>query len=165
MRRHSRVWGHLLSILTIIIALVAFFPILWMVLTSFKSEADAFTYPPPLIFHPTLDQYDVALGASGYFKYLLNTVIVTGFSTLAALLLGVPAAYALAYYPTRRSNFTLSWVMSTRMLPAVGVIVPLYIIFKNLGWFDTYHGLVLLYTGVNLPLVICVCQSLLFCDF
>jgi sorbitol/mannitol transport system permease protein len=161
MKRHSRIWGHLLSIVTIMIALIVFFPIFWMVLTSFKTEADAFTYPPPLIFHPTLDQYEVALRASGYFHYLLNTVIVTGFSTLVALLLGVPAAYTLAYYPTKRSNFTLSWVMSTRMLPAVGVIVPLYIIFKNLGWFDTYHGLVLLYAGVNLPLVIWMMRSFL----
>ena len=117
--------------------------------------------PPPLFFHPTLDQYEVALGASGYFHYLLNTVLVTGFSTLIALLLGVPAAYSLAYYPTKRSNFTLMWVMSTRMLPAVGVIVPLYIIFKNLGWFDTYHGLIVLYTAMNLPLVIWMMRSFL----
>ena len=159
MRPHRMIWGHLLSILTVLVALLVFFPILWMVLTSFKSEADAFTYPPPLIFHPTLEQYEVALGASGYFRYLLNTVIVTGFSTLVALLLGVPAAYSLAFYPTRRSNFTLMWVMSTRMLPAVGVIVPLYIIFKNLGWFDTYHGLIVLYTAMNLPLVIWMMRS------
>ncbi len=161
MRRRRKGVGRFLSVLTIVIALIMFFPILWMVLTSFKSEADAFTFPPPLLFHPTLDQYDIALGASGYFRYLLNTVIITGLSTLAALLLGVPAAYKLAYYPTRRSNFTLMWVMSTRMLPAVGVIVPLYIIFKNLRWFDTYHGLIVLYTAINLPLVIWMMRSFL----
>ena len=76
-----------------------FFPIFWMILTSFKSEADAFTFPPPLFFHPTLDQYEVALGASGYFHYLANTILITGLSTLIALLLGVPAAYKLAFYP------------------------------------------------------------------
>jgi sorbitol/mannitol transport system permease protein len=161
MKGHRRIAGHLLSILTIILALVIFFPILWMILTSFKSEADAFTFPPPLFFHPTLDQYDIALGQSGYFHYLLNTVFITGMSTLIAILLGVPAAYKLAFYPGRRSNGTLMWVMSTRMLPAVGVIVPLYLIFKTLHWFDTYHGLIVLYTAINLPLVIWMMRSFL----
>jgi sorbitol/mannitol transport system permease protein len=161
MKDRGRWGGHLLSVLTIILALIIFFPIFWMVLTSFKTEADAFTFPPPLIFRPTLDQYDIALGASGYFHYLLNTIIITGLSTLVAILLGVPAAYKLAYYPTKRSNFTLMWVMSTRMLPAVGVIVPLYIIFKNLHLFDTYFGLVILYTAINLPLVIWMMRSFL----
>jgi sorbitol/mannitol transport system permease protein len=161
MRHKGRIRGHILSVLTIVIALIVFFPIFWMVLTSFKTEADAFTFPPPLIFHPTLEQYDIALGQAGYFRYLLNTVIVTFFATLVALLLGVPAAYTLAFYPTKRSTFTLGWIMSTRMLPAVGVIVPLYIIFKNLHWFDTYHGLVVLYAAMNLPLVIWMMRSFL----
>ncbi|MGO9409448.1 MAG: carbohydrate ABC transporter permease [Spirochaetia bacterium] len=161
MKGHRRALGRFLSILTVVLAILIFFPIFWMILTSFKSEADAFTFPPPLFFRPTLDQYDVALGQSGYFHYLLNTVIITGFSTLIAILLGVPAAYKLAYYPTKRSNFTLMWVMSTRMLPAVGVIVPLYIIFKVLHWFDTYHGLIVLYTAVNLPLVVWMMRSFL----
>ncbi|MGA2612073.1 MAG: carbohydrate ABC transporter permease [Spirochaetia bacterium] len=161
MKGHRRWVGRFLSILTIVLAILIFFPIFWMILTSFKSEADAFAFPPPLFFHPTLDQYEVALGASGYFHYLLNTIIITGLSTLIALILGVPAAYKLAYYPTKRSNGTLMWVMSTRMLPAVGVIVPLYIIFKNLHWFDTYHGLIVLYTAINLPLVIWMMRSFL----
>ncbi|HVP19868.1 MAG TPA: carbohydrate ABC transporter permease [Spirochaetia bacterium] len=159
MKGRRRALGHFLSILTIVLAIIIFFPIFWMILTSFKSEADAFTFPPPLFFRPTLDQYDIALGASGYFHYLLNTVIITSLSTLVALLLGVPAAYKLAFYPTKRSNFTLMWIMSTRMLPAVGVIVPLYIIFKNLHWFDTYHGLIVLYTAINLPLVVWMMRS------
>jgi len=159
MRR--RIGRALLSLLTLVLALLIFFPILWMILTSLKTEADAFTFPPPLFFHPTLDQYDIALGESGYFHYLLNTVVITALSTLVALLLGVPAAYRLAYYPTKRSGFTLGWVMSTRMLPAVGVIVPLYVIFKTLRLFDTYHGIIVLYTAINLPLVIWMMRSFL----
>ncbi len=88
---------------------------------------------------------------------------ITAASTLIALLLGVPAAYKLAYYPTKRSSFTLGWVMSTRMLPAVGIIVPLYVIFKTLKWFDTYHGLVVLYTAINLPLVIWIASTAAHC--
>ncbi len=153
--------GRLLSALTLLLAFLMFFPILWMIVTSFKTEVDAFTFPPPLLFQPTLEQYEIALVQSGYFRTLLNTVILAASSTLAALLLGVPAAYSLAYFPTKRSGFTLMWVMSTRMLPAVGVIVPLYVIFKNLGWFDTYHGLIVLYTATNLPLVIWMMRSFL----
>ena len=157
-----RKWlGQALSVLTFAIALVMFFPILWMFLTSFKTEADAFTYPPPLIFTPTLDNYEIALQQSGYFGFLLNTVVITGFSVAVALLLGVPAAYSLAYYPTRRSNFTMMWIMSTRMLPPVGIIVPLYIIFRSLHLFDTYQGMILLYTAMNLPLVVWMMRSFL----
>lgn len=157
----SKVGGHILSILTILIALAVFFPIFWMFLTSFKTEADAFTFPPLVVFQPTLENYRIAIQESGYFQQLLNTLIITGFSTLVALILGVPAAYTLAYYPTKRSNFTLMWVMSTRMLPPVGVIIPLYVIFKNLALFDTHLGLILLYTTMNLPLVIWMMHSFL----
>ncbi len=158
MKKH-KIFGHALSVLTLFIAFLVFFPILWMVLTSFKTEADAYTNPPTLIFQPTLENYQIALQQSHYFDYLLNTLLITGFSTLVALLLGVPAAYSLAYYPKKRSNFTMMWVMSTRMLPPVGVIVPLYVIFKNLSLFDTHFGLILLYTTINLPLVIWMMRS------
>jgi sorbitol/mannitol transport system permease protein len=157
----QKLGGHLLSSLTIVIALAIFFPILWMVLTSFKTEVDAFAIPPLLVFQPTLDNYQIALNESGYVRHLVNTLAITGFSTLAALLLGVPAAYTLAFYPTKRSNFTLMWVMSTRMLPPVGVIVPLYVIFQNLDLFDTHVGMILLYTAMNLPLVIWMMHSFL----
>ncbi len=153
--------GHALSLLTLLVAFIVFFPILWMVLTSFKTEVDAYTDPPLLLFQPTLDNYKVALQESRYFDYLTNTIAITGFSTLVACLLGVPAAYSLAYYPGKRSNFTMMWVMSTRMLPPVGVIIPLYVIFKNLSLFDTHFGLILLYTTMNLPLVIWMMTSFL----
>ncbi len=153
--------GHALSVLTVLIALLIFFPIFWMFLTSFKTEADAYTDPPLLIFKPTLENYQVALQQSRYFDYLGNTILIVGFSTFVALSLGVPAAYSLAFYPGKRSNATLMWVMSTRMLPPVGVIVPLYVIFKNLALFDTHFGLIMLYTAMNLPLVIWMMRSFL----
>lgn len=156
----QKLMGHVLSVLTILIALLVFFPIFWMFLTSFKTEVDAFAFPPPLFFQPTFENYTIAFG-SGYFQHLMNTIIITGFSTLLALILGVPAAYSMAYYPTKRTNSILMWLMSTRMLPAVGVIVPLYVIFKNLRLFDTHLGLILLYTSMNLPLVIWMMHSFL----
>jgi polyol transport system permease protein len=153
--------GHVLSVLTVAIALAFFFPIFWMVLTSFKTESDAFTFPPLILFQPTLDNYRIALEESPYFSQLANTLVITVFSTLVALLLGVPAAYSMAYYPTKRTNFTLMWVMGTRMLPPVGVIVPLYVIFRSLTLLDTHMGLIILYTAMNLPLVIWMMHSFL----
>jgi sorbitol/mannitol transport system permease protein len=102
----SKISNGLLTTLTYFLALLMFFPVLWMVMTSFKTETIAFAFPPKLIFPPTLDNWRVALLDSPYLKHAVNTVIITGFSTLLALLLGVPAAYSLAFYPTRRTNFT-----------------------------------------------------------
>lgn len=150
-------WG--LTTTTYIIALLIFFPILWMILTSFKFEADAFSYPPKLFFTPTLDNWDLALFDTDFFKHLKNTLIITTLSTSAALLLGIPAAYALAYYPTKRSNFTLMWLISTRMLPPVGIIVPLFIIMRDLGLRDTHTSLIVMYTAMNLPLVVWMMRS------
>ena len=153
--------GHFLSALTIFLSLLIFFPIFWMVLTSFKTEVDAYTDPPMLVFNPTLENYQVAIQESRYPSYLLNTVLIVGFSTFVALALGVPAAYSLAFYPGKRNAAIMMWIMSTRMLPAVGVIVPLYVIFNRLELFDTHLGLILLYTAMNLPLVIWMMRSFL----
>ena len=81
----NKLTGHFLSGLTIVLALIFFFPIFWMFLTSFKTEAAAFTFPPPLTFQPTLENYQIAIGQSKYFEELWNTIIITGFSTFAAL--------------------------------------------------------------------------------
>lgn len=148
-----------LTALTYLIALIIFFPILWMVMTSFKTEGDAFAFPPTILFTPTLTNWQTALVDSNFLSHLTNTLIITLFSTLCALLLGVPAAYALAYYPTKRSEFTLSWLISTRMLPPVGIIVPMFIIFRDLGLRDTHLGLIIIYTAMNLPLVIWMMRS------
>lgn len=148
-----------LTVLTYAIAIFMFFPIFWMVLTSFKTEAQAFTFPPELLFVPTLENWANALFVSPYFEFFVNTVIIVAGATLGAILLGVPAAYSLAYNPSRRSDFVLLWIMSTRMMPAVGVVIPLYIIFRNLSLLDTYQGLILIFTAMNIPLVIWMMRS------
>lgn len=156
----TNVWvDRSLTTATYVIAFLLFFPILWMVLTSFKTEADAFAFPPQLFFQPTLSNWKIALFDTNFMKHLVNTLIITGGSTLVALAFGVPAAYALAYYQTKRSEFTLMWLISTRMLPPVGVIVPLFLIFRDLGLRDTHTGLIIIYTAMNLPLVIWMMRS------
>jgi sorbitol/mannitol transport system permease protein len=163
-RPRVRPGGALLTALTYIIALLMFFPILWTVLTGFKTEANAVALPPSLIFKPTLEHYQNALVDAGYLSYFVHSSAIAVGSTLLAFLLGVPAAYSLGLFPTRRTPSVLSWVLSTKMLPVVGVLVPLIVIYKQLGLFDTYLGMILLYAAMNLPLVIWMMRSF-FAEF
>lgn len=155
----SKSQGRLLSVVTLLLAFLMFFPILWMVLTAFKTEEVAFAYPPRLLFTPILDNWRVALFETDYLKFLISTLVITGLSTIVAMLFGIPAAYAMAFYATKRTDSTMLWLMSTRMLPPVGVIVPLYIIFQRLNLLDTYLGLIIIYTGMNVPLVVWMVRS------
>jgi len=155
-KKYKGLW---LTLLTYGIALIFFFPIFWMVLTSFKTEADAFAFPPQLMFDPTLSNWRIALFESPFLSALSNTILITLLSTTVALALGIPAAYGLAYFPTKRSNFTLLWLISTRMLPPVGIIVPLFVIARDLGIRDTVLGMVIVYTSMNLPLVVWMMRS------
>ncbi|HWE64892.1 MAG TPA: carbohydrate ABC transporter permease, partial [Chloroflexota bacterium] len=103
---------------------------------------------------PTLDNFHTAVSTNGYTTFFANSVILSVGSTVLALLLGVPAAYSLGLFPTRRTPRVLSWVLSTKMLPLVGVVVPLIVIYKQIGLYDTHAGMILLYAAMNLPLVI-----------
>jgi len=131
-----------------------FFPIFWMVLTSFKTELEAVQTPPSLFFAPTLDNYVEVQERAAYFRFAMNSVLVSFGSTLLALLLAVPAAYAMAFFPGRRTKDTLLWMLSTKMLPPVGVLVPIYLIFRDLNLLDTRTGLTIVYALINLPIVV-----------
>jgi sorbitol/mannitol transport system permease protein len=135
-------------------ALLMFFPIFWMVLASFKTELDAIATPPELIFVPTLENYTEILSRADYLSFALNSVVVSFGSTILALVVAVPAAYAMAFYPTKRTRGTLLWMLSTKMLPSVGVLVPIYLFARNLGLLDTRTLLVVMYMLMNLPIVV-----------
>jgi sorbitol/mannitol transport system permease protein len=135
-----------------------FFPVLWMVLTSFKSESQAATSPPTLFFTPTLDQYS-AVFDQGIGPAMMNSVFATGMSTILVLLLGVPAAFALSLRPVRKTSDALFFFMSTKMLPVVAAILPLYVIVSNIGLLDNIWALVILYTSMNLPIAIWMMRS------
>lgn len=155
----SKLGGTLLSAFTLLLAFAMFFPILWLVLTSFKTEQLAIQFPPQFFFEPTLENWRVALFNSPFLDYLRNTVVITFFAILLALLLGIPTAYAMAFYQTKRTDSSLLWMMSTRMLPPAGVIVPLYVLFLQLNLLDTHLGLIILYAGMNFPLVVWMMRS------
>jgi len=132
-----------------------FFPILWMVLTSFKTELDAFATPPSFLFFDwTTENYATVQTRSDYVHHALNSIIVAGGSTLIALLIAVPAAWSMAFAPTKRTKDTLLWMLSTKMMPPVGVLVPIYLLYRGLGLLDTRIGLIMILCLGNLPIVI-----------
>ncbi|AQA02194.1 sugar ABC transporter permease [Mycobacterium sp. MS1601] len=141
-----------------LVGLGFFFPVFWMILTSFKQEGDAATSPPKLIFTPTLDQYS-AVFSQGIGPAMLNSLFATGLSTILVLLLGVPAAFALSLRPVRKTQDALFFFMSTKMLPIVAVILPLYVIVSNVGLLDNIWALVILYTAMNLPIAVWMMRS------
>lgn len=136
------------------VALTMFFPIFWMFLTGFKTELEAFSTTPTLFFSPTLENFGVVQQRADYVKFASNSIFVSLGATLLALALAIPAAYAMAFFPTKRTNFTLLWMLSTKMLPPVGVLVPIYLLFRDAGLLDRIEGLALVYTLINLPIVV-----------
>lgn len=132
-----------------------FFPILWMVLASFKTELEAFAVPPSfLFFHWTTENYATVQERSDYVLHALNSIIIAGGSTLIALLIAIPAAWSMAFSPTKRTKDVLLWMLSTKMMPPVGVLVPIYLIYKSFGLLDSRIGLVFILCLGNLPIVI-----------
>lgn len=154
-RTPSRRRKTLVTIVAWTVALLIFFPILWTVLTSFKSEGDAIASPPRFLFFDwTVENYVTVQERSDYLKHFWNSVVMSIGSTLAALAIAIPAAWAMAFVPGRRTRDLLMWMLSTKMMPAVGVLVPMYLIFRDTGLLDTRIGLVIVLTLVNLPIVI-----------
>jgi sorbitol/mannitol transport system permease protein len=136
------------------VAIVMFFPIFWMVLTSFKSETDAISTPPLLVFHPSLQGYIEVQARANYIHFAMNSILISVGATVVALLFSVPAAYSMAFHPTKRTKGTLLWMLSTKMLPPVGVLIPIYLLFRNLHLLDTRFGLIAVYVLMNLPIVV-----------
>ena len=137
------------------IGLMIFFPILWTILTSFKTEAEAVASPPSFVaFKWTLENYFEVQARSNYFLHFANSVIISFGSTIIGLLIAIPGAWAMAFVPGKRTNNLLVWMLSTKMLPPVGVLIPIYLIFRDAGLLDTRTGLLIVLTLINLPIII-----------
>jgi multiple sugar transport system permease protein len=131
------------------------FPVLWALLTSFKTERDVLAYPPVVVFAPTLANYrEVLFGASSILPNLWSSLVVTGSTTLLTMLIATPAAYALARlrFPGKRSSGF--YVLATQMLPPVGLIIPYYLALQKAGALDSYGGMILIYLTFSLPFAI-----------
>ncbi len=145
----------LTSVVAWTVGLVIFFPILWMLLTSFKTELAAFSSSPSfLFFHWTTENYVAVWTRSNYLEYAWNSVVIALGSTLVALAISVPAAWSMAFSPTKRTRGILMWMLSTKMLPPVGVLVPIYLLYRDAGLLDTRLGLVIVLCLSNLPIMV-----------
>ena len=142
------------TLLAWFIALAIFFPIFWTILTSFKTEAEAISTPSLFNFEWTTENYREVQSRSPYFLFFMNSVIISIGSTVLALIIAIPAAWAMAFSPTKRTRGLLLWMLSTKMLPPVGVLIPIYLLFRDYGLLDTRIGLVFVLTMINLPIVV-----------
>lgn len=143
----------------LLITLFLLFPVYWILMTSFKTMGELFTYPPPLIVGPSLDNYirlfsGQSSTGGGYLGYLSNSILITALSTLFSLLIGGIGAYGLARAVFKRKDGLAFWILSIRMLPPVAAAIPFYLIMQNLGILDTVWALVIANTTFNLPFVV-----------
>ena len=137
------------------IGFLIFFPILWIIILSFKTEGDAIKAPFEVLTSGwTLHSYFEVQERSNYALHFWNSVVLSVGSTLLALVIAVPAAWAMAFVPGKRTKDLLMWMLSTKMMPAVGVLVPMYLLFRDLGLLDSRIGLTVVLTLINLPIVI-----------
>nr|WP_251691540.1 carbohydrate ABC transporter permease [Streptomyces sp. CHD11] len=153
-----------LGIVAWLAGLVFVAPLLWMLLTSFHSEADAATNPPSVTAPLTLDSYREFFGLTGGaspWPAMINSMTASVVSTLLTLLLAVPAAYALSIRPVKKWTDVLFFFLSTKMLPLVAGLLPIYLFAKNTGLLDNIWALVILYTAMNLPIAVWMMQSFL----
>jgi sorbitol/mannitol transport system permease protein len=158
----SRAVNSAFGALAWIVGLVFFFPVFWMVLNSFKTEQDANT-SPKLFFSPTLDEYRAVTkstqGILSFGEAFANSIVVVLASTLIVMVLAIPAAYALAIRPVFKWRDVLFFFISTKFLPVVASILPVWILARNLNLLNTRLVLVILYTAINLPLAVWMLRS------
>jgi sorbitol/mannitol transport system permease protein len=137
------------------VALLIFFPVLWTILTSFKTEVSAVASPPQLFTADwTLENYAEVWQRSDYPRFFWNSVVISVGSTVLGLLIAIPAAWSMAFVPGRKTKDLLMWMLSTKMMPSAAVLIPMYLIFQRTGLFDTRIGLVLALMLMNLPVIV-----------
>ena len=141
-------------VLAWVVGLLFFFPIFWMVLTSFKTDADAVKPEYLLFFKPTLENYLNMTQNYDYWRFASNSVITSVFATIFTLFVGIPAAYAMAFNPSRATKDILIWMLSTKMLPAAAVLYPMTFLTKSMGLYDTHFLIIIVLSLINLPIVV-----------
>jgi sorbitol/mannitol transport system permease protein len=138
-----------------LVALIIFFPILWMGVTSFKTELEAVNIPPSfLAFDWTIENYEIVQQRSNYLRFVGNSILLALGSTLVGLLFAIPAAWAMAFAPGKRTKDLLLWMLSTKMMPPVGALIPIYLLFRDMDLLDSRGGLIAVLFLLNLPILI-----------
>ncbi len=142
-----------------IAALLLFFPLGWLALTAFKTELQAIAVPPLFTFEPTMGNFSEVQRRSDYLLYARNSLITSLGSTVIGLLIAAPAAYSMAFFRTRRTRDILMWMLSTKMMPAVGALVPIYVLAQTAGLLDSLTALTVVFTLSNLPIMVWMLYS------
>jgi len=170
-RQHREIgkagWGY--TAMTSVIGFIYFFPVLWIILTAFKTRTDALAVPPKLFFTPTLDNFtsvfyraSITTGSSQATDmglYFFNSIFIAGTSVGLALIVGTLAAYAFSRFPLRGNDTYLFIILTTRMMPPIVVIIPIFLMFRLSGLAGTYWGIILLYTAFNIPFSVWLIKS------
>lgn len=141
------------------VALLLFFPLGWLLLTAFKTELQAISVPPLFLFEPTLENFHEVQSRSDYLHYAWNSVVTSVASTLIGLAIAAPAAYAMAFHKGKRDKDILMWMLSTKMMPAVGALVPIYVLAQKSQLLDTQLALIIVFTLSNLPIMVWMLYS------
>ena len=136
------------------LALLLFFPLGWLFLTAFKTELQAIAVPPLFVFEPTLHNFTEVQSRSDYLLYARNSLVASVVSTLLGLAIAAPAAYSMAFFKTKATRDILMWMLSTKMMPAVGALVPIYVLAQTAGMLDTLPALIIVFTLSNLPIMV-----------
>jgi sorbitol/mannitol transport system permease protein len=139
--------------------LLLFFPLGWLVLMAFKTELQAISVPPLFFFAPTFENFHEVQERSDYLSYALNSVITSVVSTVLGLALAAPAAYSMAFFKSKRTKDILMWMLSTKMMPAVGALVPIYVMAQYAGLLDSRTALIIVFTMSNLPIMVWMMYS------
>ena len=143
------------------LALLLFFPLGWLLLTAFKTELQAISVPPLLLFTPTLENFREVQARSDYLLYAWNSVVTSVLSTVLGLMLAAPAAYAMAFFKGKHTKDLLMWMLSTKMMPAVGALVPVYVLAQKSHLLDTQLALIIVFALSNLPIMVWMLYSYL----
>ena len=141
------------------ITLLVVFPLIWLALTAFKTEQQAIAVPPQLFFTPTLDSFAEVNSRSDYLLHAKNSIVTSVLSTLLGLAIAAPAAYSMAFFRTKRTRDILMWMLSTKMMPAVGALVPVYVMAQTAGLLDSLTALIVVFTLSNLPIMVWMLYS------
>jgi sorbitol/mannitol transport system permease protein len=139
--------------------LLIFFPLGWLVLTAFKTELQAISVPPLFFFTPTLENFSVVQERSNYLLFARNSLITSVASTLIGLIIAAPAAYSMAFFRSRHTRNVLMWMLSTKMMPAVGALLPVYVLAQSAGLLDSLTALIVVFTLSNLPIMVWMLYS------
>ncbi|WP_426110299.1 carbohydrate ABC transporter permease [Massilia sp. PWRC2] len=137
-----------------LLALLLFFPILWLGLMAFKTEAQAISTPPLLLFSPTLQSFRDVMARDNYSGYAINSLLTSVLSTAAGLAIAIPAAYSMVFFPARGTIGLLKFILSSRYMPGVGALMPIYICFQYAGLLDSRFGLTVMFMLMNLPIMV-----------